>query len=333
MKHPLRYQLLESFPGTKFIEPVVREYYTGYSGADVFLAHLDPLPVITGKSGIKGIYLVKIEKKEDIEPDKFFHKISSTGRFSELIAPLRAISDPINAFVAVAYDVAFQDFDSPSLASILARQTDLSVKEVTQQIESLCSSLVDLHLSIYKTDNIDINEENRDRNTYYHLLYLMLEHRLSDIKNRLKKSLPDWPQETLHVTFKDRNILNPLKYVERDIWEKLKRDKHFNPAYYLAPVHSDLHAENIICHIPEAEKQASTETDRPEEIESRTPSQLPKIIDFGQSKDHGIPLFDLAYLELDIIRRTLRVDNEEDCKQWFYLLDHIMERALARGTG
>lgn len=323
MKHPLRDRLLDAFPDTKFIGPIVREYDTGYSGADVFAARFgraDP----TKQSGLKGIFLVKIEHEKDIEPEKFFHQISYTGRFSALIASLRAISDPIDGFVAVAYDVAFQDFGSPSLASILAKQATLSVKEVTQQIESLCSSLVDLHLEIDNTDNIDINKYSSDINTYYHLLYLMLGYRLFDIKSRLKTCLPDWPQDTLQINFMGHNIINPLRYVELDIWEKLKHDKHYNPAYYLAPIHGDPHTENIICHISEAERKTSTKTDKQGKREGSTPLQPPKFIDFGQSRDDGIPLSDLAYLELDIIRRTMRVDNEEYCDQWFYLLDHIM---------
>lgn len=326
MEHRLRYQLLNSFQGTDFIH-IIREYGTGKTGADVFAARFRRKE--GEKDGLEGIYVIKIDEKKNIDAERSFYEEPSTKSFARLLAPLRDVTEPIDGVVAAAYDVAFHDFSSSySLASILTRQSPLTVEEVKQQIECLVKSFVDWHIAIdvlYKTGT---DNYNSNINTFYHLLALMLNDRLSDIKSRLEACLPDWRQDTPQIKFMERIIINPLRYVQEDIWDKFKQKALYDPDYYTAPIHGDAHAENIICHAQRAEGMIKTDASDPGSTGKEVALDPPKLIDFGQTRKNGIPLFDLMYMEFDIMRRTLRVDSEESCEQWLYLLDHTMESIL-----
>jgi hypothetical protein len=281
------------------------EYAKGLSGADVFAARFKK----DGEGGLGGTFVIKIEKVESIEHVKKFYRQSSTQEWQELIAPLCGISDPIDGFVAVAYEVAFQSFEHTfSLARVLDEQSSLPEDEVPQQIESFCRAFVDLHI---RTDDINLVDDTDigTRSVNYHLLRLMLEERrLSDMKSKLHENLPDWPLDTPLVNFDNHIIIiNPIWYIQSEVWERLKELNPYNPPYYISRIHGDLHTENLICFFTKEGK-----------------SVCPKLIDFGQTRDNGIPLFDLAYLEFDIIRRVLNVNVNDDQYQWFNLLEYSM---------
>src|SRR5579884_56607 len=141
MKHPLRDRLLASFPGAIF-GGIIREYNTGLSGADVFAARFEP----SDQSGLNGTYIIKIVAESSIEAEKEFFNQATSPELARMIAPLCRVSNPIDGFVAVAYEVAFNLESIRTLADILTTETALPEEKVALLIERLCAALVTYHI-------------------------------------------------------------------------------------------------------------------------------------------------------------------------------------------
>ena len=97
---------------------------------------------------------------------------------------------------------------------------------------------------------------------------------------------------------------NPLVYMQKATWQQLGIEH--NSKCFIGRIHGDLHTGNVIC--------------------SSTSQQIPHIIDFDQSMEDGVPFFDLAYLEFDIMRHVLAVEQEGNRRNWISLLDVSMAK-------
>jgi hypothetical protein len=139
---------------------------------------------------------------------------------------------------------------------------------------------------------------------------MLEEYRAADIVGRLADALPAWNASVgeIQLDHSLRTLPNPLTFLREDMWSGVR-------AYASAPeglIHGDLHTGNVIT-APHS-------------------GRSPKIIDLSDYRPDGVPFFDLAYLEFDIIRKYLPISTAEARRQWLELLDCSMQDVLPSRT-
>jgi HEAT repeat protein len=279
--------LLERFSDLAY-SGTKRVYNEGRSGA----------PVLAVQFG-NDTYIVKIEKAENIEKEKNFYKNQSNSPLFPLLAPIVAFSDTHEGYIAVAYNVAFNTLlNSTSLFDVLQKQSGINQGQVTEYIETLSNTLVEYHLKL--TSNKTVPPLPPDK-----FLVDMLDWRAGTITNRLQTTLPDWPLTALSLYFDYKLIRNPLPYLQVDNWSWTQG---YTITFPVHDIHGDLHTGNILFKLDPS---------------GQVP---PALIDFGQTRPNGTPLFDFAYLEFDIIQNVLR--NAKSSEDWFTLLAYITDEIL-----
>jgi hypothetical protein len=150
---------------------------------------------------------------------------------------------------------------------------------------------------------------------------------LHDTIERLATYLPQWdsnaPQINLDMTPPSRRrssttmrtpttytpLPNPLAYLRQDAWKKLRYDLRCPVGH----IHGDLHTGNIV-------------------VGSGASGANVRLIDcepLGESTLTGVPFFDLAYLEFDIMRQLLPMRRADLRPQWLELLDYSTSEVLS----
>lgn len=103
----------------------------------------------------------------------------------------------------------------------------------------------------------------------------------------------------------DTTLPNPVAYVyQKGKWYE---SRMIWPEGY---VHVDLHSDNIICDL-------------------RKPETF--VIDWASFEEHGLALFDWAYLEIDLLLRYLPCHNWEDWIEWLNVTQHLSTDVLPKG--
>ena len=283
-------RVLDAFANSKF-HGVKYEYATGGSGSPVFVAHYKP----RNQYGLDGTFIVKVGSEEwATKEQNFYENLPANFRSSPLLIHSHMRSNSVDGQAAVAYDVAFNAvIKSKTLMSILDKR-EVSEEEAQKQIKELTHALVTWHLKGNGANESIIEAP-------YALLSRMLTaKRTQDLLERLGRALPFWSPDAPHIRVdgRDRLLPNPLAY--KAICEKLT----YSPNCPIGYVHGDLHTGNVICFLESQE--------------------LPKLIDFEQAVPNGVPLFDLAYLEFDIMCHLLAVEQQKDRQDWLTLLDYSM---------
>jgi hypothetical protein len=100
------------------------------------------------------------------------------------------------------------------------------------------------------------------------------------------------------------NLPNPAYTLTTpDVWKQ--------PRLLVArtPMHGDLHTGNIICQVKRSHERPDTAT--------------PWLIDFAEYRVEGVPFYDLAQLEFDLLRCYLPAHTADDWREWFALLRFI----------
>jgi hypothetical protein len=297
MDKSLQDKLLRAFPNTEF-SGIKREYDTGRSGSPVFAVKFKP----KNTYGLNGTFIVKIGSESWATDEQAFYNHPTTDALTPLLARPHMPSLPIEGQVAVAYDVAFGSLIEPQPLMSILDEGSQSEGEAQRQIRDLSRALVDWYLG----SDISRNSVVSDPHT---LLFQMLTpKRTDDMVEKLGKALPFWEPDALQISVEglNRRLPNPLAYMQKGTWSKIQ----YNPNCPIGRIHGDLHTGNIIC-LPKAKN-------------------LPKVIDFGQSVPDGVPFFDLAYLEFDIMQHLLSVEQVEDRTQWLSLLDFSMARIVRK---
>ena len=290
MDKDLQEKILNSFPNSKLVGSI-RSYNTGQSGASVFAALYSP----NNPYGLDGTFVVKIGSVSWANAEEDRYKNLSKSAFASLVARFHMLSKPDEGLAAVAYDVAFDSLITPqTLMNIL--DEGVQNEETTQrQVEQLIQALVDGHL------NSKFNKIVKDLHTL--LFHMLTEKRTRDLRKRLAESLPFWHANSFQIIVEDVDKLlpNPVIYMDESVWKKIQH----SPVCLVNHIHGDLHTGNIICS---------------------SKAQIPKIIDFEESTENGVPFFDLAYLEFDIMRHLLPVEREENRQYWLSLLNVSMAK-------
>ena len=293
MDKELHKKILDSFPNSRYMG-TKREYNTGQSGEPVFAAQYSS----KNNYGLNGTFIVRIGSASWASAEEALYNSLAKSAFASLLARFHMPSFPVEGQAAVAYDVAFDSLIEPQpLMNILDKQVQ-NKDEVRGQIEGLTYALVNWYL---KNNPASVVEDQ------HALLFRMLtEKRAGDLLERLEGALPFWSSGTLQITVEGvkQRLPNPLVYMQKATWQQLGIEH--NSKCFIGRIHGDLHTGNVIC--------------------SSTSQQIPHIIDFDQSMEDGVPFFDLAYLEFDIMRHVLAVEQEGNRRNWISLLDVSMAK-------
>jgi len=282
----LRKRLLDSFPNSKSLGEVY-QYHTGQSGSPVFVVHYQP----KNQYGLNGTFIIKIGPEDWAEKEQEFSDTLPDNDSNALLMKCHMHTPALEGQSAVAYEMAFGKFLKPkTLMTILDEGTE-SKKEAQQQIQKFAHALVDWHLQ---------KKQTFVRDPHSLLCHMLTQKRTGDLLERIKKALPFWEPEASHIMVNGHSWSLPNRLAYKQICEKFS----LNLISPTTRIHGDLHTGNIVCLL---ESEA-----------------IPKLIDFDQSVPDGIPFFDLAYLEFDIIRHLLPVEQERHRKEWLTLLDASM---------
>ncbi len=282
----LQNRLLDSFPNSKSLGAVY-QYNTGESGSPVFAVPYEP----KNKYGLDGTFIVKIGPKDWAEKEQEFSDNLSDNDPASLLMKCHMHTPALEGQSAVAYEIAFGKLLKPKTLMNILDEGEDSEEEAQLQIKKLAHTLVDWYLQ---------KKQRLVSDPHALLCHMLTEKRTGDLLERVTKALPFWKREVSHmmVDGHSRSLPNPLAY--KQVCEKVSHK-------LLAPttrIHGDLHTGNVICFL----KSENT----------------PKLIDFDQSVPDGIPFFDLAYLEFDIMRHLLPVEEGKYRKEWLVLLDASM---------
>ena len=293
MQEELYKRILYSFPNSKYLG-IKHTYNAGQSGAPVFVVQYTP----ENDYGLDGAFIVKIGSEEWAKAEAALYQSLSSSALASLLTRRHMPSSTVEGQAAVAYDIAFNSLRTPQpLMDILDNREGQSEEETQKQIESLSQALVNWYLNGKLADNSVVEDPHM-------LLLRMLTPRRSDLLKRLKDTLSFWSSDTWQVTIQGLNsrLPNPLAYMQKKTWQEMKAAGGLHCP--LGRIHGDLHTGNIIC-LPLSQS-------------------LPKIIDFDQSIAEGVPFFDLAYLEFDIMRHLLPIEHKENRSHWLSLLNFSM---------
>lgn len=302
--------LLSSLPDTQLVQ-IIHEYSAGRSGAPVLLAHFQR----TGPKGIEGTRVVKVGAPDWARREKAFYS-SSQGTLGPFIAQYLATSQTVDGLAAVAYDVAFHKvLGAISLAS-LVEKGGTHEPEAQRQLERLTGALTNWNIA-------DVWRMHRLAEPYI-LLYELLsrseirgsgapQDQIAQIRerysNRLSTYLPSWSAQSPRLSIDSSDgvyvLPNPPAFLRKELW--VGSDMVRLPwAYPVGRIHGDLHCGNVIC-LPGSEDG-------------------PKVIDFARARPDGIPFFDLALLEFDILLHVLTQLGADARDQRLALLDLIMSQ-------
>lgn len=265
---------------------MICEYNTGHSGSPVFAVHYEP----KNRYGLNGTFIVKIGAEEWAEKEQELYD-SLSASAPPLLTQGIMHTPSFEGLSAVAYEVAFKALIRPKTLTNILDEGRERQEKVQRQIKELVQALVDWYIT---------NRRPVVKKPYDLLAHMLTERRTRDLLQRMQAALPFWKADVSHIIVQglERLLPNPLAY--ESICEKISH----NPSCPLVRIHGDLHTGNIICF-----------------LESQ---QIPKVIDFEQSVPDGVPFFDLAYLEFDMIRHLLSVEQRKGRQDWLALLNASM---------
>jgi hypothetical protein len=301
MEEELYEKILRSFPNS--ICSGIRKKYEGYSGAPVFAAQYRPEKQSEpgNRYGLNGTFLVKIGSKEWTKKEEALYESLSGSALAPLLTRTHMASGVIDGQTAVAYDIAFDSLQTTKLLlDVLHDGGGQSEEETQRQIASLSKALVQWYLDSKLAENYVVEDPHAL------LVRMLTERRAANLLERLENISPSWSADTPQIAIqgsKEKAFLpNPLVYMQKGNWRRIKAEMGWHCP--LARIHGDLHTGNIIC-------PPLSQSD-------------PKLIDFDQYAGPGVPFFDLAYLEFDIMRQLLPIEQEEKRRHWLSLLDFSM---------
>lgn len=307
--------LLTTFPHTQLVQ-VIHEYTSGRSGAPVLLAHFRS----SGLQGIEGTRVVKVGPPDWASREKSFYN-GDQGTLAPFIAQYLASSRAVEGLVAVAYDVAFNKILGTRSLATLVEIGGTQEHEAQGQLERLTNALVRWNVS-------DVWNNHRLAEPYMLLYYLLSRSKVWDSEDsqdqvvaireryshKLSTYLTSWNAETPRVSIdgsvRTYVLPNPLAFLYNERWMSSDMAR-MSWAYPVGRIHGDLHSGNVIC-LPGS-------------------NDGPKVIDFALARPDGIPFFDLAILEFDILLHVMAQPATDARDQRLALLESIMsEVTVAR---
>lgn len=290
-------KLLNAFPSSEFVG-IIHRYKQGFSGAPVLAAQYRPLMHSqAGKYGLNGTFIVKIGSEDWANAEQaFYNKVADDTALAPLLVHFQMTSMPVDGMKAVAYEVAFASLSVPQPLITILDARNYEEAKARQQIKNLSRALVDWYLAS-KTGERNIVQSQREL-----ILHMLTQKRVRDLRERLNKNLPFWNSTVYQISVEGlkQQLPNPLVFLNEATWKNIQ----YKPNCPIGRIHGDLQTGNVICD-PELQSD-------------------PKLIDFDPDFEDGVPFFDLAYLEFDIMRHLLPVEQKEKRSHWLPLLDFSM---------
>ncbi|MCC6974314.1 MAG: SUMF1/EgtB/PvdO family nonheme iron enzyme [Anaerolineae bacterium] len=294
---------------------------SGLSGASVFLVtiQVDALH--------KGYAYAKIDHHPRIVRECRIHRSVKQSPIAPYVPELLCEPlGPVKGWSAVVYQPAAGTVEyARSLDGILTTDTGALEDKTAPLYALLQQALGAWHTGMYILPTPQNPDEDR-RNWVPNLLEEMIN---LGGKNRLGEALRDRVREhglatdgSPRLTFSNCDLVfpNPIAYIlTRDYWLDRAR-KPIQIDAPRCPVHGDLHGGNLICETDDQQKLALP--------------KAPWLIDFALSRTGGIPFYDLAYLEIDILLRRMktRKDHPEDWSAWVEMTQFLASGVLPDST-
>ncbi len=306
--------------------------HEGLSGANVLLVHLGQNEG-TGRGGMAYAKIARLTRElgEDFSPlerERENHLMARQIPCAEqFIGEVRDMVGPDEAGLGMlVYRPAHGTLSVRSLGEVVDKiaTNEYRISDVVGQVNTLLQAL---RACWYNADEMNrtrlSNNEFGDLLTVPDLLemliqagqYSTLDNRFGGLDDRIATlDLPD--KRSRLIDFRPgnaRGLPNPVAYIlDSSLWAE------FGPILApKGPTHGDLHGGNIMCRLNA----------------QNAPFELPQLIDFASYRPDGVLFLDLAYLELDLIVRTLPVDSTDEYQRenWLSLTEFLASDILPDG--
>lgn len=289
-------ELLRSFPETEYLGRVGM-LAGGASGAPVLAAEFRRL----GAGGLHGTYIVKVGSSRWAESERILYQQSAKS-LGSVLAPIRSWSRTIDGYSAVAYSIAFSSILRTRTMRQLLLEGSAMTAEARGHIKRLSRHLV-------QRAGAALRESTEPLALHTHIALMLGSERMADVHDRLKMSLPGiYPSRMrLHIDALNRLLPNPIAYLDASAWG----DSGLKWVCPRGHMHGDLNTGNVMC-LPGTK-------------------ECPKVIDFADHRTDGHPLFDLAYLEFDVLQQVLDVESTRSRHDWIHLFKYSMSDLLPNG--
>ncbi len=302
-------QLCEQHPHSQIT--IVDTVGSGLSGSVVLLVMVKS----ESRDAYNGVAYAKIDRKDHLIREYELHckaaeQDCALYYMPAVIGPI----GPVNGWSMVIYQPAHNTMTARSLGQIVqgAAGGAFSVGEIVGQIKYLLSAI----RACWHTPDA-LAESSQPESIpvlFRELIDVGGKDRLSEIEARV--SIYDLPSRHNYlVSFKpgiNIELPNPFAYMlDESLWQGI------NPIIApRTPTHGDLHGGNIICRV----------------TDEHLSDELPWLIDFAQFNPAGLPFFDLAYLELDLLLRCLPASGpDSNWQQWLNLTNYLCSDILPEG--
>jgi hypothetical protein len=301
----------------------------GLSGATVLLVHINgprrsysPAAEIAEDEGTPpdaydGLAFAKIDRDERCQQEYQRHARALSACTATFIPRIiRPPLGPIEGWSLILYQPAQGVIASAcSLARLLNDDTP-PVARLTSQVRRL---LVALSACWHAPETLHSSERPRP---LAELIQTMFNRggivRTDGLAAHLQEvGLPG--EDHYKVLFMPGDLVlpNPFAYLFSDSFWRLEDGTPRQLVTPESPSHGDLHSGNIICRLTQEGQLLD--------------AAPPWLIDFAQFEEKQLPFFDLAYLELDLLLRSLPVRSEQNWSEWQQMTTHLARAVKPTG--
>jgi len=278
----------------------------GMSGASVFVVTIQTDKIQTHSA------FIKIDHHARIVRECHIHKSVTRSTIAPYVPALLCEPlGPIDGWSAAIYQTA-------GGTRLFARSLDGALAAdapgASAQKSAPLQALLDKALAAWHADMVRVQPDPALQDDRRNWVPTLIEAMLNlGGKNRLGDVLRDRAREhgiggegspILQFTDSDELLPNPIAYLLKDSYWYDADGKPIRIDAPRAPVHGDLHGGNLICLLDSSGKLPL--------------NQSPMVIDFALSTSSGIPFYDLAYLEMDILLRRMPANrgSRADWQAW-----------------
>jgi hypothetical protein len=323
--------LLNNFPNSRWYPPAV-PLRDGASGAGVFHAYFSE--TVDHSPGLNGRYVVKIGPADWAHEQEQRYRDIRVNGMEAVVVDYCGSTLPFecDGYAAVVSKPALESHFTQSLRALVKDPEASSryAREIPDHIGAFLAKLA-------KWNHDKPPVSNDERLTPFEMIYKMLGDKLARVLPRLVTAPLCWhidarQLEELFIT-PDRwnarsatrpELPNPLAFLRNVAWYEIRNQQtrqtsphwlDFLTERYPCPIgriHGDLNTSNIICRT--APDTSSVE--------------CPVVVDFDDFKPDGVPFYDYAYLEIDVLFHCLPPDRLEHRTHWLELLAGSMGRSI-----
>lgn len=327
----IRECLLNSFPNSTWCGYVLPPR-DGTSGAGVFYTYFSQRR--GSGTGLNGYYVVKIGPAEWASELQLRYRDIRVNGMEEAVVDYCGATFPFECegFAAVASKPALNSHFTKTLRELIEDSAHYT-SQIPRHIGAILATFAD-----WNRDKLPVTNDRLL--TPLEMISDMLGANLTRVLPRLVTAPFCWYVsahllEALFITVDRldmdakgatrRELPNPLAFLRNVAWYEMRNQQNdltsshwldFLAKRYPCPVgriHGDLNTSNIICRV----------------ASGKGPVELPVVVDFDEDfKVDGVPFYDYAYLEIDVLFHSLPPDVREHRAHWVELLPELMAQNL-----